>query len=143
MHGGAEACLAAADVFLARPGLAALVELAEGARARCGVIRRNIALLASRYNVARRRRWRSPGCINPLIAAILMPASSLTVVLGSWYGTPLHAAARACMSVLFIVLPLALMVVGAAVGAFVWAARRGQFDDLETPAMRMLHDDTE
>ena len=45
------------------------------------------------------------------------------------------------MSVLYIVLPLALVVVGVAVGAFVWAARRGQFDDLETPAVRMLHDD--
>jgi cbb3-type cytochrome oxidase maturation protein len=46
------------------------------------------------------------------------------------------------MSVVFIVLPLALLVVGAAVGAFVWSARSGQMDDLETPAVRMLHDDT-
>ena len=45
------------------------------------------------------------------------------------------------MEVLFIVVPLALVVVGAAVGAFVWATRRGQFDDLETPALRMLTDD--
>jgi cbb3-type cytochrome oxidase maturation protein len=45
------------------------------------------------------------------------------------------------MSVLYIVLPLALLVVGIAVGAFVWATRRGQFDDLDTPAVRMLHDD--
>ena len=45
------------------------------------------------------------------------------------------------MSVLYIVVPLALVVVGVAVGAFTWAARRGQFDDLETPAIRMLHDD--
>ena len=45
------------------------------------------------------------------------------------------------MSVLYIVLPLALLVVGIAVGAFVWAARRGQFDDLDTPAVRVLHDD--
>lgn len=45
------------------------------------------------------------------------------------------------MSVLFIVLPLALVVVLAAVIAFLWAARRGQFDDLTTPAMRALHDD--
>jgi cbb3-type cytochrome oxidase maturation protein len=47
------------------------------------------------------------------------------------------------MSVIFIVLPLALLVVLAAVIAFVWAARRGQFDDLETPAIRALHDDPE
>jgi cbb3-type cytochrome oxidase maturation protein len=47
------------------------------------------------------------------------------------------------MSVIFIVLPLALIVVLAAVAAFAWAARRGQFDDLETPAIRMLHDEDE
>jgi len=45
------------------------------------------------------------------------------------------------VSVVFIVLPLALLVVLAAVLAFVWAARRGQFDDLTTPAIRMLHDE--
>lgn len=47
------------------------------------------------------------------------------------------------MSVIYLVLPLALLVVGAAVAAYVWAARTGQFDDLETPAVRMLHDDSE
>jgi cbb3-type cytochrome oxidase maturation protein len=47
------------------------------------------------------------------------------------------------VSVIFLVLPLALIVVAAAVFAFVWATRRGQFDDLDTPALRMLHDDYE
>ena len=45
------------------------------------------------------------------------------------------------MSILYLILPLALIVVFTAVIAFVWAARRGQFDDLDTPAMRALHDD--
>ena len=45
------------------------------------------------------------------------------------------------MSVLFIVVPLALFVVLAAVAAYIWSARQGQFDDLDTPAVRMLHDD--
>jgi cbb3-type cytochrome oxidase maturation protein len=45
------------------------------------------------------------------------------------------------MTVLFLVLPLALMFAGLAIAAFIWAARRGQFDDLTTPAFRMLHDD--
>ena len=45
------------------------------------------------------------------------------------------------MSVLYIVLPLALLVVGVAVAAFLWAARRGQFDDMDTPAVRALHED--
>ena len=46
------------------------------------------------------------------------------------------------MSVIYIVLPLALLVVLVAVVAYVWAARRGQFDDLDTPAIRALHDDS-
>ncbi len=45
------------------------------------------------------------------------------------------------MSVLFIVLPLALLIVAAGVWACVWAIRDGQYDDAETPAHRMLNDD--
>lgn len=45
------------------------------------------------------------------------------------------------MSVLFLVVPIALVLVAAAIGAFVWAARRGEFDDLTTPAVRMLEDE--
>jgi cbb3-type cytochrome oxidase maturation protein len=45
------------------------------------------------------------------------------------------------MSVIFLVLPLALLVVAAAVAAFVWAARRGQYDDLDTPAIRAVQDE--
>lgn len=45
------------------------------------------------------------------------------------------------MSVIFLVVPLALLLVFGAVAAFVWAARKGQFDDMRTPAMRALHDD--
>lgn len=45
------------------------------------------------------------------------------------------------MSVIFLVLPLAIALSALAVLAFAWAARRGQFDDLETPALRVLHDD--
>jgi cbb3-type cytochrome oxidase maturation protein len=47
------------------------------------------------------------------------------------------------MSVLFLVVPLALLLVGGAVAAFLWATYRGQFDDLTTPALRALHDDSE
>jgi cbb3-type cytochrome oxidase maturation protein len=47
------------------------------------------------------------------------------------------------MSVIFLVLPLALLIVGAAVAAWVWAARSGQFDDTDTPASRVLVDDAE
>ena len=45
------------------------------------------------------------------------------------------------MSVIFIVVPLAALIVLAAVIGFVISARRGQFDDLDTPPVRMLQDD--
>jgi cbb3-type cytochrome oxidase maturation protein len=45
------------------------------------------------------------------------------------------------MTILYLLLPLMLAVAGGAVLAFVWAARRGQLDDLETPPLRMLVDD--
>ena len=45
------------------------------------------------------------------------------------------------MSIIYLVLPLALVIVGLAVWAYTWAAKSGQFDDLETPAMRMVVED--
>ncbi len=85
VHGGAEACLSTADIYLTRPGLSALVELTEGARHTMRVIRRNIGFSIC-YNIIG-AGLAVAGLLNPLIAAILMPTSSLTVVLGSWYGT--------------------------------------------------------
>lgn len=45
------------------------------------------------------------------------------------------------MSVVYVVLPIALVLLAGAIAAYAWAARRGQFDDLTTPPMRALHDD--
>jgi len=45
------------------------------------------------------------------------------------------------MSALFVVLPLALLVSALAAAAFVWAVGRGEFDDLDTPARRILTDE--
>ena len=47
------------------------------------------------------------------------------------------------MSVLYIALPIALLLVVVAVVAFVMQVRSGQFDDLSTPPRRMLFDDVE
>ncbi|HTO92349.1 MAG TPA: cbb3-type cytochrome oxidase assembly protein CcoS [Candidatus Sulfotelmatobacter sp.] len=47
------------------------------------------------------------------------------------------------MSVMYVIVPLALLVVLAAVAAYLWAAHQGQFDDLDTPALRALHDEPE
>lgn len=82
VHGGAEASLATADVYLAEPGLAALVTLTEGAARAFHVIRRNV-LFALGYNMVG-VSLAMIGHLNPLVAAVLMPAASLTVVLASW-----------------------------------------------------------
>ena len=45
------------------------------------------------------------------------------------------------MQVLFVILPIAIAMAGVAVAAFFWAARGGQFDDLDTPGHRAIFDD--
>jgi len=46
------------------------------------------------------------------------------------------------MSVIYVVLPLALIIAAGMVWAFVRSVRKGQFDDLDTPAIRMLFEDS-
>jgi cbb3-type cytochrome oxidase maturation protein len=45
------------------------------------------------------------------------------------------------VSSIFFLIPIALLLLGVAVWAFVWAVRNDQFDDLDTPASRILFDD--
>ena len=45
------------------------------------------------------------------------------------------------MNIIYALIPLGLILLLAAVAAFFWAVRNGQFDDLETPAWRILLDD--
>ncbi|MFA6109247.1 MAG: cbb3-type cytochrome oxidase assembly protein CcoS [Candidatus Latescibacterota bacterium] len=45
------------------------------------------------------------------------------------------------MNAIFVLLPLALLIAGIAVALFIWAVRSGQFDDLDTPPVRILFDD--
>jgi len=45
------------------------------------------------------------------------------------------------MTILYVLLPLALLCGAGAVFAFVWAVESGQLDDLETPPLRILGDD--
>lgn len=45
------------------------------------------------------------------------------------------------MSALLILIPVSLVLLGVAVWAFFWAVDRGQFDDLDTPALRILEHD--
>lgn len=84
MSGGAEAALAVADVYLTRHDLGALAELALGARRTMRVIARNLGFSIV-YNVVF-ATLALTGHITPLMAAILMPLSSLTVVFSSLLG---------------------------------------------------------
>lgn len=47
------------------------------------------------------------------------------------------------MSILFIVLPIALVLAAVGVGGFLWAVRQGQYDDLDTPPYRVIFDEEE
>ncbi|MCC6157511.1 MAG: heavy metal translocating P-type ATPase [Deltaproteobacteria bacterium] len=82
VHGGAEAGLAAADVFLTREGIEPIVALVEGSRKTVGVIRRNLAFSLA-YNLLG-VTLAVTGVLNPLIAALMMPASSITVITSSF-----------------------------------------------------------
>lgn len=45
------------------------------------------------------------------------------------------------MRILVILIPISLILLGIAIWAFIWAVRRGQFDDLDTPALDVLADE--
>lgn len=45
------------------------------------------------------------------------------------------------MNIIYFLIPLGLMLLLAAIAAFFWAVRSGQFDDLESPAWRVVLDD--
>lgn len=45
------------------------------------------------------------------------------------------------MKVLLVLVPISIALLGVAIWAFAWAVRKGQFDDLDTPALDILADD--
>lgn len=45
------------------------------------------------------------------------------------------------MEILYLLIPLAVVVLGVAIWAFLWAIKSGQYEDLEGPAYRILMDD--
>ena len=44
------------------------------------------------------------------------------------------------MNILLLLIPLSLVLLVAAIYAFVWAVRNDQFEQLDTPALDILHD---
>ena len=47
------------------------------------------------------------------------------------------------MESLYLLIPIALLLAGGAIAAFLWAVRTRQFDDLEMEGRRLLFDDDE
>jgi cbb3-type cytochrome oxidase maturation protein len=45
------------------------------------------------------------------------------------------------MTILLLLIPISLVLLGIAIWAFIWAVRRGQFDDLDSAALDILVDD--
>ncbi len=45
------------------------------------------------------------------------------------------------MEVIYLLIPLSLVLIGAIIWALFWAIKSGQFDDMEGPAHRILMDD--
>lgn len=45
------------------------------------------------------------------------------------------------MEIVILLVPLAVLLVVLGVAAFLWALRRGQFDDLDSPQWRVVFDD--
>jgi P-type Cu2+ transporter len=88
VHGGAEACLSAADVFTTRPGLEAVALAAAGAKRTMQVIRVGIGLSLA-YNVLG-IALSVAGRLDPLWAAVLMPVSSITVVTAALRARTFH-----------------------------------------------------
>lgn len=88
VHGSAEASLAAADVYTARPGLSPLVDLVGMSRRTMRTVRRNLMISLS-YNLLA-GGLAAAGVMTPMIAAIIMPISSATVLslavlsIGGW-----------------------------------------------------------
>lgn len=45
------------------------------------------------------------------------------------------------MNILLVLVPISVVLLVVAIGAFVWAVRRGQFDNLDSAALDVLTDD--
>lgn len=45
------------------------------------------------------------------------------------------------MNILFLMIPVTLLLSATFIGAFIWIVLAGQYDDVETPAHRILEDE--
>ncbi len=86
VKGGAEICLKVSDAFLLVPDLKLVYELICGARNTVRLIHRHL-IISLIYNISA-ASFAVLGLIGPLAAALIMPASSFTVIALSLWQTP-------------------------------------------------------
>ncbi len=83
LRGQIESTMEVADIFIVEGGIAGFERARAGAKKTLRTIHRNLALSVT-YNLIGATAALC-GLVNPLVAALLMPASSLTVILSSIY----------------------------------------------------------
>ncbi len=93
VSGGAEASLAAADIYIREPGIGPLASLARISVQTLRIARRNL-VISLVYN-AIAVTLAAAGWITPLVAALLMPLSSATVLASAATGLPMGLTKRA------------------------------------------------
>jgi len=86
LKGGAEICLKVSDAFLLTPDLKLVYELIEGSKSTLRLIHRHL-IISLIYNISA-ATFAVLGMIGPLAAALIMPASSFTVIALSLWQTP-------------------------------------------------------
>lgn len=47
------------------------------------------------------------------------------------------------MEIVFVLLPVSILLAGIGLIAFLWCVKEGQYEDLDTPQLRILFDDDE
>jgi len=85
VHSGMEVSLRAADAYLCRPGVGEVLDLIQISRDTMSVVYRNLAFSILYNAVGVTAAFM--GKVSPLVAAIIMPVSAMTVFLSSTIGT--------------------------------------------------------
>ncbi len=80
------------------------------------------------------------GNLTPILAAILMPLSSISVVGFTTFAVHLMAKFKKLSVIIILIIASILVALGFLI-AFIWAVKSGQYDDTYSPSVRILFED--